>query len=146
MRRIIAVALLLCALTGMASADDFGQSYDLFETRYADNIAFINENTGRFLLALAFSGSFNSNGERIYVLESGALYAEVKLDDMASQIASCRITLTAPEGMTQGDSRYNDFAISGYQSYALLMAMHDSEDAYQRYLLVEEVNNGLAAG
>lgn len=145
MRRMIACLLLLCALTGAAAADDFGQSYDLFQSRYAQSVEFINDNTGRHLLPLSFSGSFNSEGERIYVLESGALYVEIKLDDLASQIASCKITLTAPAGMKHGDSQYNDFTISGYQSYALLMAMHDSEEAYQRYLLVEEVNNGLAA-
>jgi len=145
MRRLLACMLLLCALAGVAAAEDFGQSYDLFLTMYAENVEFLNFNTGRFLLPLTFSGSFNAEGERIYVLESGALSAEIKLDDLASQIASCRIVLTAPAGMKYGDSQHNDFTISGYQSYALLMAMHPSEDVYQRYLLVEKINSGLAA-
>lgn len=145
MRRLLACILLLCALTGAAAADDFGQSYDLFQSLYADNVDFINANTGRHLLPLSFEGTFDGEGERIYVLASGALSAEIYLDDLASQIASCRITLTAPSGMTYGDSLHNDFTTSGFHSYALLMAMHGSGDAAQRYQLVEEVNDGLAA-
>lgn len=145
MRRILACILLLCALTGAAAADDFGQSYERFQTLYAENVTFINENTGRHLLPLDFEAAFDGEGERIYVLASGALSAQVKLDDLASQIASCLVTLTAPEGMTYGDSLHNDFTTSGYHSYALLMAMHGSPDAAQRYALVEAVNSGLAA-
>jgi len=146
MRRLLACILLLCALTGAAAADDFGQSYDRFQSLYAENVTFINNNTGRHLLPLAFSGQFDAMGERIYVLSSGALHVQIKLDDLASQIASCRITLTAPAGMQYGDSQHNDFTISGYHSYALLMAMHDSQDPVARYALVEEVNAGLASG
>ena len=146
MRKLIAVILLLCALCGAAAADDFGQAYDRFQTLYAENVTFINTNTGRFLLPLSFSGEFDSLGERIYVLNSGALSAEIRLDDLASQIAQCTITLTAPAGMTYGDSLHNDFTTSGYHSYALLMAMSKAPDAASRYALVEEVNNGLAAG
>lgn len=146
MRKLITCILLVCALTGAAAADDFGQSYDRFQTLYSDNVNFISLNTGRHLLPLSFSGEFDSEGERIYALTSGALYARIKLDDLASQIASCLITLTAPAGMTYGDSKHNDFVISGYQSYALLMAMSGKASAAERYALVEEVNNGLAAG
>ena len=145
MRRFFAMLLLLCALSGAALADDFGQSYDLFQTLYAENVDFINDNTGRHLLPLSFSGEFDSEGERIYVLSSGALDARIKLDDLASQIAWCQITLTAPAGMNYGDSLHNDFTTSGYHSYALLMAMSGASTPLERYALVEEVNGGIAA-
>jgi len=145
MRKLLALILLLCALTGAAAADDFGQSYDLFQALYAENVDFINQNTGRHLLPLTFSGEFDGEGDRIYVLNSGALAAEIKLDDLAEQIAYCRITLTAPSGMSYGDSLHNDFTTSGYQSYALLMAMSGAPTPHERYALVEEVNTGLAA-
>jgi len=146
MRKLFAMLLVLCALSGAAAADDFGQSYDRFLDQYAENIKFINANTSRHLLPLDFKGDFDSLGERIYVLSSGALEVEIKLDDMASQIARCQITLTAPSGMTYGDSRHNEFIVSGYHSYALQMAMHDSADLVERYALVEEVEAGLAVG
>lgn len=146
MRKVIGCLLLLCLLAGAAAAEDFGQSYDRFQTLYAENVTFINENTGRFLLPLDFEGDFNSDGVRIYVLANAMLTAEVLLDDMASQIASLQITLTAPEGMTYGDSQHSDFTVSGYHSYALLMAMSNSQDPVERYRLVEEVNDGLATG
>ena len=145
MRRLLACILVLCALAGVAQATDYGQSYDRFQTLYSDNLDFITINTGRHLMQLTFKGEFNSQGERIYVLNSGALSAEVKLDAEASYVASCRITLTAPSGMQYGDAQHNDFIISGYHSYALLMAMHYDETPYERYELVEEVNNALAA-
>ena len=145
MCKLLALILLLCAFTGAAAADDFGQSYDRFQTLYAENVAFINQNTGRHLLPLNLTGTFNSEGERIYVLISGALDVEIQLDDLAQQIAYCRITLTAPAGMSYGDSQYNDFTASGYHSYALLMAMSKASTAYERYALVEEVNGGLSA-
>lgn len=145
MRKLFALVLLLCALTGAAGADDFGQSYDLFQTLYAENVKFINDNTGRHLLPLTFNGTFDEAGERILELTSGALYAQIKLDDLAQQIAYCQITLTAPAGMAYGDSLHSDFTTSGYHSYALLMAMSEAENPFDRYALVEEVNNGLAA-
>ena len=144
MRKLFALILLLCALTGAAAADDFGQSYDLFQTLYAENVDFINDTTGRHLLPLTFTGAFDEEGERIFVLASGALYAQIKLDDLAEQIAYCQIMLSAPAGMSYGDSLHNDFITSGYHSYALLMAMSKAETAFDRYALVEEVNNGLA--
>ncbi len=146
MRKLLTIILLLCALCGAAAADDFGQSYDLFQDLYAENILFINQNTGRHLLAQSFRADFDAEGDRIYVLESGALAVEIKLDDLASQIAYCRITLTAPANMHYGDSQHNEFVVSGYHSYALQMAMHPSADPVQRYALVQEVEAGLANG
>ena len=145
MRKLFAIILLLCALAGAAAADDFGQSYNDFQNLYAENVDFINNNTGRHLLPLTFAGAFDEDGERIFVLSSGALYAQIKLDDLAEQIAYCQITLTAPAGMSYGDSLHNDFTTSGYHSYALLMAMSKAKTAVERYALVEEVNTGLAA-
>ena len=144
MRKLIVLLLLLCAFTGAAAADDFGQNYQDFQTLYAENVDFINDNTGRHLLPLTFTGAFDKEGERYYVLASGALYAEIYLDDLASQIASCEITLAAPADMTYGDSKHNDFTTSGYHSYALLMAMSKAPTAAERYALVEEINNGIA--
>ena len=48
MRRLL-IALLLCVLITAAAADDFGQSYDLFETYYAQSVDFINDNTGNLI-------------------------------------------------------------------------------------------------
>lgn len=145
MRRLL-IALLLCVLITPAAADDFGQSYDLFETYYAESVDFINDNTGRHLLPHTASRDFDKRGNRFYIYEGGALRAEIYLDDLASQIARCLITLTAPANMQYGDSLYRDFTTAGYHSYALIMAMHSSASPAERYALVEAVNNGLAAG
>ena len=146
MRKFIACLLVLFTLAGAAIADDYAQSYDLFQTYYAENLEFISLNTGKHLMPLTFKGEFNARGERIYVLENGALYVQIKLDDEASHIASCQVTLTAPSGMQYGDSLHRDFTISGYHSYAFIMAMHPAADAYTRYQLVDEVNAALAQG
>lgn len=146
MRKLLACLLVLLTLAGAAAADDYAQSYDLFQTYYADNLDFISLNTGKHLMPLSFKGEFNARGERIYVLESGALYVQIKLDDEASHIASCQVTLTAPSGMQHGDQQYKDFTISGYHSYAFVMAMHPAADAYTRYQLVEELNAAFSQG
>lgn len=146
MRKLLACLLVLLILAGAAAADDYAQSYDLFQTYYADNLDFISLNTGKHLMPLSFKGEFNARGERIYVLESGALYVQIKLDDQASHIASCQVTLTVPSGMQYGDNQHKDFTISGYHSYAFIMAMHPAADAYTRYQLVDEVNAALAQG
>lgn len=145
MRKLLCILTLLCMLAGMASADDFGRSYQDFEKLYADNILFINANTGRHLLPHSFSRDYDSNGKRLYRIQSGALDVEIHLDDMAQQIASCRITLTAPANMQYNSSKHHDFATSGYHSYALMMAMAEGASAYDRYALVTEVNAALAA-
>lgn len=122
MRRLL-IALLLCALITPAAADDFGQSYDLFETYYAESVDFINDNTGRHLLPHTAQRDFDKLGNRYYIYQGGALRAEVYLDDLASQVARCLITLAAPANMQYGDSLYRDFTTAGYHSYALLMAI-----------------------
>ena len=145
MRKLLCAALMLCLLFSCAWADDFGRSYKTFEKLYADNILFINANTGRHLLPHTTTRDYDANGRRIYRIEKDALNVEIHLDDMAEQIASCRITLTAPTNMQYGDARHYDFTTAGYHSYALMMAMHEGETAYDRYQLVTEVNAALAA-
>ena len=146
MRKLLAALLTLCALWGAAAAEDFGQSYDRFLRYYEENITFINENDGRFLIPLSASGAVNEAGCRVYRFESGALSTQVTLDDLGSQVASCLITLTAPAGMQYGDSQYADFTVSALHSYALLMAMHGADSPYDRYALVTEVNAAFANG
>ena len=145
MRRFFCLVMILCFLSPLALADDFGRSYRTFETLYAENVRFINENTGRHLLPHATTRDYDANGKRLYRIESGALSVEIHLDDMAEQIASCRISLSAPANMQYGDAQHYDFTTSGYHSYALMMAMHDGAAPAERYELVTEVNAGLAA-
>ena len=66
--------------------------------------------------------------------------------DAQGVIESCSITLTAPANMEYGSAVYNDFAISGYHSYAFLMAMDTHTDPAQRYQLVSDVVEGLKSG
>jgi len=145
MRRFACLVTALCLLASCAISDDFGRSYKTFETLYAENVRFINENTGRHLLPHATARDYDSEGKRLYRIESGALSVEIHLDDMAEQIASCRITLSAPANMKYGDPQHYDFTTSGYHSYALMMAMHEGATPAERYELVSEVNAGLAA-
>lgn len=138
---------LLCLLmAGTACAGEFGQSYELFESYYAENILFINANTGRHLLPHTATRDYDNNGRRIYRYTGGALSAEVHLDDLAEMIAMCQITLTAPSHMPYGSPAHNDFNTAGYHSYALLMAMSTAPTALERYALVTEVNAALALG
>lgn len=145
MRKLICIllCLLLCPL---AQAEDFGQSYKAFVASYAENIIFINDNTGRHLLPHTPSRDYDTQGKRLYRIQNGALNVEIRLDDLDEQIASCQITLTAPSNMRYGDAAHNNFSISGYHSYALLMSIVKAETAYERYALVTQVNEGLAAG
>lgn len=145
MRKLLCT-LLLCAAACTALADDFGQSYDAFEASYAENIVFINENTARHLLPHTPTRDYDSEGRRIYVMEKGALSARILLDDLAQQIASCQIVLTAPDNMPYGSAEHNNFNVSGYHSYALLMAMDKSATPAERYALIDRLNLGLSAG
>ena len=144
MRKLLCMLMLLCLLA-TAAADDFGRTYKHFESAYAENIVFINENTGRHLLPHTPTRDYDANGNRMYRIESGALSVEIHLDDLAEQIASCRITLTAPENLKYGTTQHHDFNTAGYHSYALIMAMDDSAAPYERYALVTQISEGLAA-
>lgn len=142
------LALLLCLWLPAAQAAPKGQTYDAFLASYAENVSFMNENTGRHLLPLVFtrSTSDEGGGHREYVLLGDVLSATVRLDAVNGAIEMCRITLTAPADLTYGSAAYNDFSTSGYHSYALLMAMSTAATPLERYQLVQAVNGGLAAG
>lgn len=152
MRKTLATCLILALLTALvpaALADAIsGRGYEDFEACYADNLTFINENTGRHLLPLVLAkGEANEDGgHRNYELYGGNLNVSIRLDQSNKVIEMCRITLTAPAGMAYGTAEYNDFTTLGYHSYALLMAMHTAADPAVRYGLVTAVNDGLAAG
>jgi len=136
-------------LGGEATASPYmGQSYETFSRYYKENISFINDNDNRHLLPLALAKSVDplENKRILYSLIGDTLYAEIFTDEDGSTIASCHITLTAPQGMEYGNAIYNDFAISGYQSYALLMAMYPDPDPVRRYTLVSDVVAGMAEG
>ena len=137
--------LALILLTGLANAEDFGRSYREFNALYAENIVFINENTGRHLLPHTPVREYDSQSRRLYRISGGALNTVIYLDELDQQIASCQITLTAPANMRYGDATYNNFTTAGYHSYALIMAMDQSATAYERYALVTMINEGLAA-
>ena len=133
-----------CLLTGLAcligaqAATISGRGYEDFEASYADNLNFINENTGRHLLPLVLAkGDANADGgHRMYELLGDVLRVSIRLDQSNQVIERCEIVLTAPAGMSYGTSEYNDFVTSGYHSYALLMAMHTAADPAVRYGLV----------
>jgi len=139
--------ILTCLPAGMAATIS-GRGYEDFELCYADNLDFINQNTGRHLLPLVLAkGEANADGgHRMYELLGDVLRVTIRLDQSNQIIERCEIVLTAPAGMSYGTSEYNDFVTSGYHSYALLMAMHTAADPAVRYGLVTAVNDGLLAG
>lgn len=144
MRRMLCLvlALLLC-LPALAAAEGIGQTYKQFESSYAENIVFINDNTGRMLLPHSLVRDYDSSAKRFYYINSGALWMDMHMDDSGERIASCRVTLTAPADMSYGDVAYTDFATAGYHSYALLMAMDTAATAQERYSVVELINWGI---
>jgi len=152
-KRAVALSLLSLAFSGLwgggATASPYtGQSYDAFSRYYKENISFINDNDNRHLLPLALAKSVDplDNSRILYYLIGDTLHAEIFTGEDGTTIDSCCITLTAPPGMEYGNAVYNDFAISGYQSYALLMAMYPDADPVRRYGLVTEVVMGMAEG
>ena len=145
MRKLMGLILALAMLLGVAGAEDFGRSYREFNALYAENIVFINSNTGRHLLPHTPVREYDSQSRRLYRISGGALNTVIYLDDLDQQIASCQITLTAPANMRYGDATYNNFTTAGYHSYAILMAMDPGATAAERYQLVEKINQGLAA-
>ena len=132
---------------GEAAAEE-GQPYELFQDYYKDNVEFINRNDNRYLLPLFMSKQEQpaEGGETIYELSNNALKVQVQTDRFGNLIEKCVITLEVPENMEYGGAGYREFAISGYQSYAFLMAMYPSEDPVQRYALVEDTVKGMEEG
>lgn len=145
------MALMLCLLLFFplvnANAEVSGQKYETFAQYYKDNVSFINTNDSRHLLPLVLAkrDSENNDGRLVYELYGDVLGVYIVTDPTGEVIESCKITLTAPANMEYGSTIYNDFAISGYHSYALLMAMPTDTEPAQRYQLVTEVVQGMGA-
>ena len=83
-----------------------GRGYEDFELCYADNLDFINQNTGRHLLPLVLAkGEANADGgHRMYELLGDVLRVTIRLDQSNQIIERCEIVLTAPAGMSYGTS------------------------------------------
>lgn len=147
--RALALAAFLAMALGLGSAAASslsGQSYALFSKYYKEGITFINENAGRHLIPLSLAKDPGGQDKRTtYSLMGDTLKVTLTMDSGGQIIESCVMILTAPGGMAYGSALYNDFAISGYQSYALLMAMHTDSDPARRYQLVTDVVEGMAA-
>lgn len=151
MRRILSAvvvtAVLVAVVMGAATATSpRGQSYETFLQYYRDGIQFINDNDSRHLLPLVIASreSEEGDGRLVYELLGDTLQAVIITEASGEVIESCIITLTAPASMEYGNAIYNDFAISGYHSYALLMAMYADPVPANRYQLVLDVEEGLS--
>lgn len=144
MRRLLCLMLMLMMTFPAARADDFGQTYDAFIASYAENITLLNLSAGRMLLPLSPQRDYDSDSRRFYRINSGSLAAEIHMDESGKVISRCQIILTAPEGMRHGDRLHADFTVSALHSYALIMAMDKAPTAYDRYALVQQIENGLA--
>ncbi|MCE5343838.1 MAG: hypothetical protein LLF96_09720 [Eubacteriales bacterium] len=144
MKRILIPLLVLLLLMPACAFALTGQSYAVFDSYYQEDVAFINKNDNRYLLPMVLSRSSGNgdDGRSYYELIGDVLTVTVTVD-ITGVIEACEIRLTAPANMTYGDSVYNDFAISGYHSYAYLMAMDAGTDPAVRYALVTDVVEGL---
>jgi hypothetical protein len=146
MKRILTLfALSLLCLFAPASAFALtGQSYATFSSYYQENVTFINESDSRHLLPMVLSRSTSDNddGRTYYALEGDVLTVNVTVD-ITGVIDACSIHFSPPANLVYGEGEYNDVAISGYHSYAFLMAMDASTDPAKRYELVTAVVEGL---
>lgn len=149
MKRILLCTLLLLVLTAISTSAlaISGQPYETFLDYYEDDLEFINENANRHLLPLVVAkrDSDERDGRILYEIYGDVLSLTIRTDPTGEVIEMCQIIMTAPVGMEYGDSAYNDFAISGYHSYAMLMAMDARTEASERYNLVTSVVEGMAA-
>ena len=143
MKKVLTILVMMALLLSSACAEGIGQTYKAFEASYAENIVFINQNTGRMLLPHSLERDYDDMGKRMYRINRGALALEMHMDESGERIARLIVTLTAPANMSYGDLTYTDFATAGYHSYAILMAMDTSEDLLDRYSVVERVNWGV---
>lgn len=144
MKRFTTLVLALALLVPACASALTGQSYATFIENYDANVTFINQNDNRHLLPLLLSArkSTQNDGRVYYDLIGDVLNVTVttNIDDV---IEECEVRLTAPAGMTYGSIVYNDFAISGYHSYAFLMAMDSNSEPAKRYELVSDVVQGM---
>ncbi len=147
MKRITALLLVLFLFAPACALALTGQSYATFDSYYQEDVSFINKYAGRHMLpmVLSKSNSTSGDGRTYYELIGDVLTVNVTVD-INSVVETCEIRLTAPAGMSYGDSAYEDFAVSGYHSYAFLMAMVAATDAADRYALVTQVEQGLVDG
>ena len=136
---LLAAVLLLVS----ACAEGIGQTYKAFEASYAENVVFINANTGRMLLPHTLQRDYDDHGKRMYRINRGGLAVEMHMDESGERIARLIVSLTAPDNMQYGDTIYSDFATAGYHSYAILMAMDSAQQPVDRYSVVERVNQGI---
>lgn len=144
MKRIVIAVLALWLMLPACAFALTGQSYTAFETLYKANVSFINENVGRHLLPMVLSqrASDQKDGRVVYELFGDVLTVTVTVDAQ-DIIEDCEVHLIKPAGMEYGNSVYNDFAISGYHSYAFLMAMSSDAEPADRYALVTDIEKGL---
>ncbi|MDD3213337.1 MAG: hypothetical protein PHY64_06675 [Eubacteriales bacterium] len=144
MKRITALTLILVLLLPACALALNGQSYDTFAAYYQEDVTFINDNDSRHLLPLVLSQRSGGAGDShtYYDLYGDVLTVNLAVD-ITGVIETCDIQLTAPPSMAYGDTAYNDFAISGYHSYAFLMAMDADRDPAARYALVTDVVRGM---
>jgi len=144
MKRLTALVIVLALLTPACAFALTGQTYAKFDEYYKADVTFINENDSRFLLPMILSQRKSSqNDGRVYYDLIGDVLNVTVTSDSSGVIEECEIRLTAPTDMEYGSSVYNDFAISGYHSYAFLMAMDTNADPAKRYELVTDVVQGM---
>ncbi|MBE5800874.1 MAG: hypothetical protein E7319_01130 [Clostridiales bacterium] len=150
MRRLSILILVLCLLCSCALGEETisGVRYKDYLTRYAENIDLINNSAGRHLLPLvpATRSSAERDGRKYHEIFGDVLSLTIRTDPTGEIIELCTITITAPADMAYGSATHRDFTTSGYQSYAMLMAMDTASHAHERYQLVEDVEAGLANG
>jgi len=147
MKRIVLLAAVMMLLLPACALALTGQNYETFSEYYKADVTFINENDNRHLLPMVLSqrSSTENDGRTYYDLYGDVLTVTVSTD-ATGVIEECEIRLTAPAGMEYGTSVYNDFAISGYHSYAFLMAMDTNTEPANRYELVTDVVQGMKDG
>ena len=143
----LALALALALFLPMSALALTGQAYQTFADYYKADVTFINDNDSRHLMPMLLSqrSSEQNDGRIYYDLVGDVLNVTVTVDS-DGVIEECEIRLTAPSGMEYGGSVYNDFAISGYHSYAFLMAMDTNSEPSKRYELVTDVVKGMKDG
>jgi len=147
MKRLSAVLVALALLLPTCALALNGQTYTKFDEYYKADVTFINDNDNRHLLPMVLSQrKSTANDGRIYYDLIGDVLNVTVTVDSGGVIEECEIRLTAPANMEYGSAVYNDFAISGYHSYAFLMAMDSNTDPAKRYELVTDVVDGMKNG
>lgn len=148
-KRLVCMLLLLSVLSfrpAARAAELNGMAYDLFVLNYEEDVSFINNNTGRHMLALQMSEAVSDIDPRrkSFQIIGDVLSMTGQTDSSGKIIESLTITLTLPEPDLQpGTLLYSDFQSSGFHSYALLMAMDAAKTADERYALVTRVEGAL---